>query len=149
MFSQCKPSMIDKFVIRPRTRCWVWTAATGGKGKWPYGIVSHKKRMSMAHRVSYELLVGPIPDGFDLDHKCRNTLCINPDHLEPVTHQENIRRGYALKPKTTHCRLGHEMTEANTYMKPARAKKVAHRECRTCRATQIKAHYARKEAAHG
>ena len=80
--------------IDARGDCWEWTAATGGKG-YGYGWCSNDKRMKGAHRLIWELLVGPIPEGLTLDHLCRNKLCVNPDHLEPVTHQVNILRGNA------------------------------------------------------
>lgn len=76
--------------------CWLWTGArTGGrKGQPPYGFVRlDAKRRTGAHRFMYELLVGPIPEGLKLDHLCRTPLCVNPDHLEPVTQRENVRRG--------------------------------------------------------
>jgi hypothetical protein len=74
--------------------CWNWTASTDGKG---YGQVAlgrngGKQRLGRAHRVVYELLVGPIPEGLTLDHLCKNIICVNPDHLEPVTMGENVRR---------------------------------------------------------
>lgn len=65
--------------------CWNWTAALNAFG---YG----RFRGLLAHRVSYESLVGPIPDGLELDHLCRNRKCVRPEHLEPVTHDENYRR---------------------------------------------------------
>lgn len=69
--------------------CWLWTAATE-KG---YGLYRHDGRLSKAHRVVYELLVGPVPTGLDLDHLCRVRNCVNPAHLEPVTRAVNLRRG--------------------------------------------------------
>lgn len=71
--------------------CWVWMGCLDSKG---YGqIMIHRKRL-MAHRVGYEGMVGPIPDGLVLDHLCRNTSCVRPDHLEVVTFTENVRRGH-------------------------------------------------------
>lgn len=66
-----------------------------------------------AHRAMFELVNGPVPDGLDLDHLCRNTLCVNPDHLEPVTRRENVLRGEgrsAQNARRTTCLHGHELT---------------------------------------
>lgn len=82
--------------------CWPWTRATSAKG---YGKYMPTTSHVGAHRVAYEYLVGPIPDGLELDHLCRNVLCCNPAHLEPVTHQENMRRAAAarVERKCEHC----------------------------------------------
>lgn len=93
--------------------CWPWTAYLGKDG---YGMLRHNGRQQNAHRVAYELLIGPIPDGLQLDHLCRVRHCVNPAHLEPVTREENIRRGIlherrgAHERAKTHCRQGHEFT---------------------------------------
>lgn len=76
--------------------CWAWTASDNGAG---YGffrvgsLLDGTRRRVLAHRWSYSFLMGDPPAGLDLDHLCRNTLCVNPDHLEPVTRGENSRRG--------------------------------------------------------
>lgn len=73
--------------------CWMWT---GGSHPLGYGVIRRGGREEGtvgAHRAAYELLVGGCPDGFELDHLCCNPPCVNPDHLEPVTHAENARRG--------------------------------------------------------
>jgi hypothetical protein len=93
------------------TPCWPWI---GGKDRTGYGRFAVSKRpyvQTAASRFAYELLVGPIPEGFDIDHLCRNRICVNPQHLEPVTRQENILRGAhsALRVRT-HCRRGHPLT---------------------------------------
>jgi len=72
--------------------CWVWT---GSKDRAGYGRTWRSTAPFPAHRVAYELLVGPIPAGLVIDHLCRNPACVNPDHLEPVTHRVNILRGHA------------------------------------------------------
>ena len=89
--------------------CWLWLGTKGLNG---YGIFAHEGRRTGAHRYAYELLIGPISDGLTIDHLCRVRACVNPKHLEPVTHLENVRRGgNAAK---THCKHGHLFDEANT-----------------------------------
>lgn len=75
-------------------RCWDWTGAVTSRG---YGSVGHDGRIQSTHRVAYELLIGPIPPGLQIDHLCRNKLCCNPWHLEPVTAQENRRRQHIAR----------------------------------------------------
>lgn len=99
--------------------CWEWR---GRQDRYGYAAFSASGRTFGGHRVLYELLIGPIPPGLTLDHLCRNTSCVNPAHLEPVTLQENIARC-----RTTHCKAGHEFTDENTYLYRRR------RHCRTCR----------------
>jgi hypothetical protein len=110
--------------------CWLWTA---GKQTHGYGTVWHKGRKCLAHRVAYELLVGPVPGGLELDHLCRVPACVNPDHLEPVTHAENGRRGNAghINRSKTHCPQGHAYDAANTYVR-----RSGGRHCRECRRRQ-------------
>lgn len=77
--------------------CWLWTGARAGRATLQYGNTRWSRRVRYAHRVAYELLVGPVPDGLELDHLCRVPLCVNPAHLEAVTRSENVRRGYAAR----------------------------------------------------
>jgi len=74
--------------------CWEWQLYKDSKG---YGVIKRKGKNYQAHRHIYELHCGQIPEGMQLDHKCRNTSCVNPDHLEPVTGAENTRRGLNAK----------------------------------------------------
>lgn len=102
--------------------CWEWQGGRDGMG---YGTIIVQRQTLRAHRASYEAFVGPIPDGLELDHLCRHKECINPAHLEPVTHSENLRRHYA---SITACPKGHAYTEANTYLDHGK------RRCRACMA---------------
>lgn len=93
-------AIATEYVIEDRgykTLCWIWQKGTA-KQKYPYGLVYDENRRHLpAHRVYYERAKGPIPEGLDLDHLCRQPSCVNPDHLEPVTPAINTRRGNAAK----------------------------------------------------
>lgn len=109
--------------------CWLWTKSLSHNG---YGraVISRGKNLAV-HRISYEAFVGPIPAGLQLDHKCRVRCCCNPAHLEPVTRDENIRRGNAphvVNARKTHCNRGHAFTAENTIRTGRGA-----RACRACR----------------
>lgn len=107
--------------------CWPFTGSlTRGYGK--LGIGHRHEGTALAHRLAYELLIGPIPAGHELDHTCRNTACCNPAHLEPVTGEENLRRQAVAQPLGTHCRRGHAFTSDNTARRGRRQQRV----CRTC-----------------
>lgn len=108
-------------VVETEHGCWLWQGSTDGDG---YGYAWDGVRVVRAHRLAYESFVAPIPEGLELDHLCRIRGCVNPGHLEPVTHAENDRRRGAA---VTHCSRGHEFTEQNTYVSPD-----GHRHCRLC-----------------
>lgn len=112
----------------PNSGCWIWEGGTAG-GKNQYGVFQLDGKSRLAHRVSYQFHCGPIPEGLVIDHKCRNTFCVNPDHLEPVTQAvNNIRRpGKYGRPDLNVCRNGHPFTPENTVYTAA-----GFRNCREC-----------------
>lgn len=126
------PNIAAKITVG-ESGCWLWTASLNFKG---YGVAcpGPAGRKAMAHRYAYETLVGPIPDGLQLDHLCRVRNCVNPAHLEPVTASENQRRAKAL---ITKCPHGHAYTPENTYITPN-----GRRNCLTCRRTHHQRHKA-------
>jgi hypothetical protein len=122
-----------KYVVNPETGCWEWTAARfAGK---PYGYIGVDGKPRQAHRVSYELHVGPIPEGLVIDHLCNVGYCVNPDHLQAVTQEENRRRQVERK---THCVNNHPLSGENL---------VLVRRCRICLDAAEQRHQERKRRA--
>jgi len=116
--------------------CWQWTGCTVRLG---YGRFSIAGVPMAAHRAAYQLFVGPIPKGLDIDHLCRNPGCVNPSHLEPVTRRENTLRGFgrpAVQARQVRCKRGHEFSAENT-----QAEKDGSRRCRECRRASQRAVY--------
>lgn len=117
--------------------CWEWTASLNdGYGAFFDNV---NRKQWRAHRLVWTLLVGPIPKGMVLDHLCRVKSCVNPDHLEVVTQQENMRRG--SWPGRPNCVHGHEYTPENTGLASGR------RFCRTCRRIKANPHRNKDEIA--
>lgn len=121
-----------KWMLAPITGCWLWTGARNDNG---YGyFYGRAHRSHGAHRYSWMLYRGPIPDGMVIDHLCHVRACVNPDHLRVVSQKANALENSdcvsALNAKKTHCPRGHEYTEANTYHR-ANAP-GAYRACRAC-----------------
>lgn len=117
--------------VQKTESCWLWMACRGGSNGG-YGKLAVNHKPFYAHRVAYEIAIGPIPDGLQLDHLCRNPICVNPAHLEPVTSRVNLLRGNTLTAKQaaqTHCKRGHLLEGEN--LKIAHLKK-GKRECRIC-----------------
>lgn len=143
---QLRERLFSRLVIDP-SGCLLWT---GCRDNWGYGrIRTGGRRQQEVHRVMWELLEGPVPDGLMLDHVkargCVNRHCASIAHLEPVTPAENNRRSSsasAVNAAKTHCDSGHEFTEANTYTGANGA-----RECRACGRDSQRRYKARKRAA--
>lgn len=128
--------------VRKTSGCWLWRGNLGASG---YGRFKFVGGEAKAHRVSYELSVGPIPEGLVLDHLCRNTWCVNPRHLEPVTNRENTLRGIgapAVNARKTHCNEGHPLSGDN--LRIYVDSYGEHRRCLKCKRANA---HGRKEAA--
>lgn len=139
--------------VEPTGFCWLWT---GGLNNCGYGQVTFKGRTHSAHRAVWYLLIGPIAKGLQLDHLCHVRNCVNPDHLEPVTKSENMRRAgirngwiksgkpiqripkelHKKRPSvatSTHCKHGHVLAEVGFYEKVVSTTQQTIRTCLACR----------------
>lgn len=132
----------DRISPEPNSGCWLWTG--GGTGR--YGVLwvrkagDKKAREIKAHRAVFEYAKGIIPKPLELDHLCRNRYCVNPDHLEAVTHQVNVQRGEAGRyPRKllSECFRGHPYSEENTYWNKGK------RHCRSCHPIHRRNYYLR------
>lgn len=137
------PRFWSKVSPEPTTGCWLWTAFRDHAGYGAYAVV--RTAIRKPHRVAYEQLVGPVPSGLELDHLCRVRHCVNPAHLEPVSHLENVRRGRAGEVNSarirarTHCPAGHPYAGSNLYVDPR-----GNRQCMECRRVARRRSYARR-----
>lgn len=120
-----------RVVVDEATDCWLYNGRADVRGHIGNG-------RGYAYHEAYRAVRGPIPDGLTIDHLCRRPGCVNPDHLEPVTHRENIMRSpiqvAAINARKTHCKRGHEYTPENTYVAPGGRR---HRSCRACRRVEF------------
>lgn len=126
----------------PLRDCWTWNGRLTRHGYGTYSPAYRAGYSLLVHKAAYQILVGPVPEGLELDHLCRNRACYNPAHLEPVTHAENMIRASA---SVTHCKAGHEYTPENTYWKTAASN--GRRACRTCHRLRLAATYQPRRAA--
>lgn len=124
----------------PNTGCWLWGGKLDTKGYGMITVPANNKpgfKHLRAHRVGYELVVGPIPQGLDLDHLCKVKCCVSPYHLEPVTRKENTIRYYGPRP---FCKNGHELSGYNL-----RVNAKGHRFCRQCHREEARAAWWKKK----
>ena len=147
VFTSGVPLMMDKSIrdrfwikVEKTETCWLWKGARNG---WGYGYFWLEGKTLRAHRVSYEWANGAISSGLQLDHLCRNRLCVNPDHLEMVTGQVNVLRGdniCAKEARATHCPQDHPYDVLNTYINSK-----GQRSCRICRLAAVRRNRAKEK----
>jgi len=133
-------------VERVESGCWIWRAARLSAG---YGLFYWNKKYGRAHIYSFETFRFKVPEGLELDHLCRNPLCVNPFHLEAVTHRINMLRGSgaaARNAKKTHCPRGHPYSPENTIPHIVRGKYIG-RVCKICKHAYDKQYNAKYQAA--
>lgn len=133
------------YIPEPNSGCWLWLSATvSSKYGGPYGVIGADKgdgqKMFLAHRASYQLHVEKIPDDFQIDHTCKNTLCVNPEHLEKVTSKEHCRRTTDRRLQGA-CTRGHLMNDKNVWIE-----KSGYRHCRSCHVITQAAYVKRRKA---
>ena len=136
---QREQRILDNSIPEPNSGCWFWLGTLTAAG---YGVIGVNYKKFYAHRLSYEAFKGNIPEGLEIDHLCRVRCCVNPDHLEAVTHRVNNQRGDtgkatgARNKAKTHCPRGHPYSGLNLYVSSKGA-----RHCRTCLARSSSANY--------
>lgn len=130
-----------RYVRKLDNGCWQWTGHVAANG---YGKFNARKgRVVYAHRWAYEHFCGEVPNRLDLDHLCRNRACCNPDHLEPVTRAENLKRGLGNQYiGRTHCKRGHELAVTGTVTRTRKGGNSVQC-CKVC----VRSRYARERAA--
>jgi HNH endonuclease len=132
----------SKFTADSNSRCWLWQACCDRSG---YGIIKADGKARKAHAVIYELCVGPVPEGMELDHLCHNPQCVNPDHLDPAPKRINILRGMGVGAKNcrkTHCSKGHPLSGDNLRIRSDGYSRV----CMECQKARRPAEYALRRA---
>lgn len=122
-------SVLDRLMRRvtvDENGCWNWQGAKNSRG---YGCIGVEGKTQLTHRVSYTINVGPIGEGLQIDHLCRNRVCANPAHMEPVSHDEHAKR--SLRAQSQDCVNGHPLSGDNLRLR-TRPNGQVHRGCREC-----------------
>ena len=134
--------------INKTKSCWIWL---GNKNKQGYGDIQWSKdgikKHIRAHRLSYTLLKGVIPNNLQIDHLCKNTTCVNPEHLEIVTSRENTLRGSGITAKCARkkvCLLGHPFDNKNTIFRKNKKGEMVWRTCKKCEIARHKKSWIKK-----
>lgn len=141
MKSWKRPWFMLGYYVLMTPDCWIWTGPMNDRGYGaPQGTGAEKK--SGAHRYIWQLVYGDVAKGLELDHLCNNRLCVKPEHLEPVTHAENVLRSYQRRAPQNNCKRGHEFNELNTYVTSR-----GYRCCRACMSLLNQEYRARRRQA--
>lgn len=133
--------------VKKTDGCWLWMGGKSDSGYGRFGLGTRKDGIAIAHRVAWELINGPIPEGMLLLHRCDTPSCVNPGHLFLGSQQENMMDCHQKKrffnQRKTHCQKGHEFTLQNTHYN-----KNGGRVCRACDNERTKARYALRKDNH-